>query len=193
MLKPGCVFACIMHSCACACMHVRMCACMHCCMHAWLHLVCAHGCRCIHVSFATVWIHVPLQMCFLPLMYVCPVHFDTFCLLCLVSYLEYACCYFVFPCNRCNKEHFEFELEMYQTTINTDIYRSQKKNTELTSRDWPTPDRCKTSRDVSSVVQYFFWIRCKLIFSRSTSATILLRLIHSSKCHRHRKDVSNII
>ena len=84
-----------------------MCACMH----AWLHLVCAHECRCIYISFASVWIHVPLQELYLPLMYLCAVYFNTFCLLCPVSYLEHACCYFVFPCNRCNKEHFELELE----------------------------------------------------------------------------------
>ena len=103
MFKPGCVLACIMHSCVYACMHVRMYACMH----AWLHLVCAHECRCIYISFASVWIHVPLQVCYLLLVYLCAVHFDTFCLLCPVSYLEHACYYFVFPCNRCNKEHFE--------------------------------------------------------------------------------------
>ena len=44
-------------------------------------------------------------------MYLCAVHFDTFDLLCPVSYLEHAC-YFAFPCNRCNKEHFELELEL---------------------------------------------------------------------------------
>ena len=112
-----------MHSCVCACMHVRMYACMH----AWLHLVCAQECRCIYISFASVWIHVPLQVCYLPVMYLCVVHFDTFCLLCPVSYLEHACCYFAFPCNRCNKENFELELlnlnlkSVYSTSIHPRI------------------------------------------------------------------------
>ena len=104
MFKPACVLACIMQLCACACMRV--------CAYACMHLVCAHECKSIYISFASVWIHVPLQVCYLPLMYVCAVHFDTFCLLCPVSYLEHACCYFVFLCNRCNKEHFELELEL---------------------------------------------------------------------------------
>ena len=92
--------------------HAFMCMCMHVCVHAWMHLVCAQECRCIYISFASVWIHVPLQVCYMPVMYLCAVHFDTFCLLCPVSYLKHACCYFAFPCNRCNKEHFELELEL---------------------------------------------------------------------------------
>ena len=78
------------------CVYACMCVCAHACTGA-----CMHGCiLCMHRNVNVSMNHLQVYEFMYPLK-------GVICRSCVCVYLEHACCYFVFPCNRCNKEHFE--------------------------------------------------------------------------------------
>ena len=73
-------------------------------------------CANMHHTYMQEYIYIYMNPCstisvLSAMMYECTVYLDAFHFICLVFDFAHAFCYFMFPCNRCNKEHLNLNLD----------------------------------------------------------------------------------